>query len=391
VSGSPQERTFGQCCVYEYTAYGAAENKSLESKTLRPRRAPRDSTLVAWYSSSTHLAREGRMAVTIGRRELLAALGGAAAAWSLAARAQQQAMPVVGVLSAEWPNLFSDRLRAFHDGLRETGYVEGQNLAIEYRWAEGQNDRLPALAAELVRRQVTVIVSTSTPAVLAARIATTTIPIVFFVAVDPVQLGLVTSLSRPGGNLTGVVTLNVEVAAKRLQLLHELVPTATIVALLVNPTSTVLAETTTRELETAARTLGLEFHVLHASSEREIDTAFATLVQLRAGALVIGADALFNSRSEQLAALTIRHRVPAIYQFREFVSAGGLMAYGSTVLDTYRPLGVYTGRILKGEKPADLPVQQATKVELVINMKTAKALALSVPMPLIGRVDEVIE
>jgi putative ABC transport system substrate-binding protein len=322
------------------------------------------------------------------RREFISLLGGAAVAWPLTARAQQSAMPVVGVLSAEWPNLFSDRLRAFHDGLRETGYVEGRNLAIEYRWAEGQNDRLPALAAELVRRQVTVIVSTSTPAVLAARTATTTIPIVFFVAMDPVQLGLVTSLSRPGGNLTGVVTLNVEVAAKRLELLHELVPTATIVALLVNPTSTALAETTTRELETAARTLGLEFHILHASSEREIDTAFATLVQLRAGALVIGADALFNSRSEQLAALTIRHRVPAIYQFREFVSAGGLMAYGSTVLDTYRPLGVYTGRILKGEKPADLPVQQATKVELVINMKTAKALALSIPMPLIGRVDE---
>jgi len=326
----------------------------------------------------------------VKRREFIALVGGAAAAWPVAARAQQP-MPVVGVLSAEWPNLFSDRLRAFHDGLRETGYVEGRNLAIEYRWAEGRNDRLPALAAELVRHQVTVIVSTSTPAVLAARTATTTIPIVFFVAVDPVQLGLVTSLSRPGGNLTGVVTLNVEVAAKRLQLLHELVPTATVVALLVNPTSTTLAEATTRELETAARTMGLEFRVLHASSEREIDTAFATLVQLRAGALVIGADALFNSRSEQLAALTIRHRVPAIYQFREFVSAGGLMAYGSTVLDTYRPLGVYTGRILKGEKPADLPVQQATKVELVINMKTAKALALSIPMPLIGRVDEVIE
>src|SRR5499425_488214 len=326
----------------------------------------------------------------IRRREFITLLGGAAS-WLLAARAQQPAMPVVGVLSAEWPDLFSDRLRAFHDVLRETGYVEGRNLAIEYRWAEGRNDRLPALAAELVRRQVTVIASTSTPAVLAARTATTTIPIVFFVAVDPVQLGLVTSLSRPGGNLSGVVTLNVEVAAKRLQLLHELVPTATVVALLVNPTSTTLAEATTRELETAARTMGLEFRVLHASSEREIDTAFATLVQLRAGALVIGADALFNSRSEQLAALTIRHRVPAIYQFREFVSAGGLMAYGSTVLDTYRPLGVYTGRILKGEKPADLPVQQATKVELVINMKTAKALALSIPMPLIGRVDEVIE
>jgi putative ABC transport system substrate-binding protein len=330
------------------------------------------------------------MTFCIGRREFITLLSGAAALWPLTARAQQ-AVPVVGVLSAEWPNLFSDRLRAFHDGLRETGYVEGRNLAIEYRWAEGRNDRLPALATELVRRQVTVLVATSTPAVLAARIATTTIPIVFFVAADPVQLGLVTSLSRPEGNLTGVVTLNVEVAAKRLQLLHELVPTATIVALLVNPSNTALAETITKELEAAARTLGVQLHVLHASSERELDTAFATLVQLRAGALVIGADALFNSRSEQLAELTIRHRVPAIYQFREFVSTGGLMAYGSTVLDTYRPLGVYTGRILKGEKPAELPVQQATKVELVINMKTAKALGLTVPLPLIGRVDDVIE
>ena len=323
------------------------------------------------------------------RREFITLLGGAAT-WPFAARAQQT-MPVIGVLSAEWPNLISDRLRAFHDGLRETGHVQGRNLAIEYRWAEGRNDRLPALAAELVRRQVTVIVATSTPAVLAARTATATIPIVFFVAADPVQLGLVTSLSRPEGNLTGVVTLNVEVAAKRLELLHELVPTATIVALLVNPSNTALAETTTRQLEAAARTLGLQFHVLHASSDRELDTAFAALVQLRAGALVIGADPFFNSRSEQLAELTIRHRVPAIYQFREFVSAGGLTAYGSTVLDTYRPLGVYTGRILKGEKPAELPVQQATKVELVINMKTAKALGLTVSLPLLGRADEVIE
>ena len=223
-----------------------------------------------------------------------------------------------------------------------------------------------------------IVAAGSTPAALAARKATITIPIVFQIAVDPVQLGLATSLSRPGGNLTGVVTLNMEVAAKRLDLLHELVPTATIVALLVNPTSTTLAETTTRELETPARTLGLEFYVLHASSEREIDAAFATLVQLRAGALVIGADALFNSRSEQLAALTIRHRVPAIYQYREFVSNGGLMSYGTPVVDTYRPLGVYTGRILKGEKPADLPVQQATKIELIINLKTAKALGITV-------------
>jgi putative ABC transport system substrate-binding protein len=259
------------------------------------------------------------------RREFITLLGGTAAAWPLAARAQQAAMPVIGVLSAEWPDQFEKRLRAFREGLSETGYVEGRNLAIEYRWAEGRNDRLPALAVELVRRQVTVIVTAgSTPAALAARAATTTIPIVFYLGANPVEVGLVTSLSRPGGNLTGVVTLNVEVAAKRLELLHEMVPTVTIIALLVNPTTTPLAEIMTRDLHAAARTLGLRLHVLHASSEREIDTAFATLVQLRAGALVIGTDALFNSRSEQLAALTVRHAVPAIYQYREFVSAGGL-------------------------------------------------------------------
>jgi len=325
------------------------------------------------------------------RREFITLLGGAAA-WPLAARAQQAAVPVIGFLSAEWPDVFADRLRAFQEGLSEAGYVEGRNSAIEYRWAEGRNDQLPALVAELVRRQVSVIVAAgSTPAVLAARKATITIPILFQIAVDPVQLGLVTSLRRPGGNLTGVVTLNVEVAAKRLEVLHELVPTATIVALLVNPTNPILTEATTRDLQAAARALGLQLHVLHASSEREIDAAFATLVQLRAGALVIGADALFNSRSEQLAALTIRHRVPAIYQYREFVSAGGLMSYGTPVVDTYRPLGVYTGRILKGEKPADLPVQQATKIELIINMKTAKTLGLTVPLPLLGRANEVIE
>jgi putative ABC transport system substrate-binding protein len=328
----------------------------------------------------------------VKRREFITLLGGTAAAWPLAARAQQPAMPVIGVLSAEWPDPFTDRLRVFRDGLRETGYVEGQNLTIEYRWAEGQNDRLPALAAELVRRQVSVIVTAgSTPAALAARTATTTIPIVFHLGADPVEAGLVTSLSRPGGNLTGVVTLNVEVAAKRLELLHELVPTATIIAALVNPTTPVLAETMTRDLQAATRTLGLQLHVLHASSERDFDTVFASLVQLRAGGLVIGADALFNSRSEQLAALTVRHAVPAIYQFREFVSAGGLMSYGTTVVDTYRPLGVYTGRILKGEKPAELAVQQATRLELIINMKTAKSLGLTIPLPLIGRADQVIE
>jgi putative tryptophan/tyrosine transport system substrate-binding protein len=325
------------------------------------------------------------------RREFIALLGGAAA-WPLAARAQQPAMPVVGVLSAEWPDQFTDRLRAFHEGLRETGYVEGRNVAIEYRWAEGQNDRLPALAADLVRRQVAVIVTPgSTPAALVAKTATTTIPIVFYVGSDPAEVGLIASLSRPGGNVTGVTTLNVEVGAKRLELLHELVPTATIIAALINSTNPVVAETLTRDLQAAARTLGLKLHVLHASSERDFDTVFASLVQLRAGGLVIGTDALFNSRSEQLAALTTRHAVPAVYQFREFVSAGGLMSYGTTVVDTYRPLGVYTGRILKGEKPADLAVQQATKLELIINMKTAKALGITVPLPLIGRADEVIE
>ena len=325
------------------------------------------------------------------RREFITLLGGAVAAWPLAARAQQAAMPVVGMLSAEWPGQFTDRLRAFHEGLRETGYVDGRNLAIESRWAEGRNDRLPALAAELVRRQVSVIVTAgSTPAALAASAATTTIPIVFYIGANPVEAGLVTSLSRPGGNVTGVVTLNVEVAPKRLELLHDLVPTATIIGALVNPT-TPYAEALTRDLRTAAHTLGVQLHVLHASSERDFDTVFTSLVQLRAGGLVIGTDALFNSRSEQLAALAIRHAMPAIYQFREFVSAGGLMSYGTTIVDTYRPLGVYTGRILKGEKPAELPVQQATKVELIINLKTAKALGITVPLPLSGRADELFE
>ena len=300
-------------------------------------------------------------------------------------------MPVVGMLSAEWPGQFTDRLRAFHEGLRETGYVDGRNLAIESRWAEGRDDRLPALTAELVRRQVSVIVTAgSTPAALAASAATTTIPIVFYIGANPVEAGLVTSLSRPGGNVTGVVTLNVEVAPKRLELLHDLVPTATIIGALVNPT-TPYAEALTRDLRTAAHTLGVQLHVLHASSERDFDTVFTSLVQLRAGGLVIGTDALFNSRSEQLAALAIRHAMPAIYQFREFVSAGGLMSYGTTIVDTYRPLGVYTGRILKGEKPAELPVQQATKVELIINLKTAKALGITVPLPLSGRADELFE
>ena len=327
------------------------------------------------------------------RRDFIKVVAGSAMTWPLVARAQQPSMPVVGVLSAEWPNaVTADRLRAFREGLNDTGYVEGRNVTIEYRWAEGRNDRLPALAAELVRLPVNVIVCAgSTQASITAKAASTTVPIVYYIGADPVSTGLGASLSRPGGNLTGVTTLNIEIGAKRLEVLHELVPTATMIAGLVNPTNPVIAETETRDLQAAARTLGLTLHMLHASSEQEIDTAFMTLVQVRAGALVIGTDALFNSRSEQLAVLTLRDEVPAIYQFREFVLSGGLASFGTTVVDTYRPLGVYTGRILKGEKPADLPVQQATKLDLIINMKTANALGITVPLPLVGRADEVIE
>jgi putative ABC transport system substrate-binding protein len=323
------------------------------------------------------------------RREFITLLGGAAA-WPLAAHGQQPSLPVIGFLHPASPETAASDVAAFRRGLGETGYVEGRNVAIEYRWAEGRNDRLPGLAADLVGRRAAVIAAISTPPALAAKAATSTIPIIFTTAADPVEARLVTSLNRPGGNLTGVTTLNLELGPKRLELLREMIPAATIIALLVNPTN-LIAETQSRDLRAAARSLGLRFHVLHASTEREFDTVFATLVQLRADALIIGTDVLFINRTEQLAALTVRCRVPTISQYREFAAAGGLMSYGGNLTDLYRTVAVYTGRILKGEKTADLPVQQFVKVELVINLKTAKALGLTVPLPLLGRADEVIE
>jgi putative ABC transport system substrate-binding protein len=323
------------------------------------------------------------------RRDVIKLLGGAAAASPLAARAQQQpAMPVIGFLGSESPDLFASRLRAFRQGLSDTGYVEGRNVVIDYRWADG-NDRFPSLAADMVRRQVTVIVAPG-PAGLPAKAATTTIPIVFTTAADPVANGLVASLNRPGGNVTGVTSLAAELAPKRLELLHEMVPTTTNIAVLLDPTVPV-AGTQLRDLQGAARTLGLQLNVLYASTDRDLDTAFATLIELRAGALMIGAAAFFTIRLEKLAALALRHALPTIFVYREFVAAGGLMSYGEGFADAYRIVGVYTGRILKGEKPAVLPVQQATKVELIINMKTAKALGLTFPITLLGRADEVIE
>ena len=331
------------------------------------------------------------MAIYIRRREFVTLLGGATA-WPLAAHAQQSPMPVIGYLGSESADLSSRRLGAFRQGLAEAGYVEGKNLTIEYRWAQSQNDRLPALAADLVRRQVAVIVTIgSTPAALAAKAVTSMIPIVFQVGSDPVEVGLVASLARPGGTVTGVTNLNTELESKRLELLHEPVPTATTVGLLVNPTSPNLAETSTKDLQTATRKFGFQLHVLHASTERDFDTVFATLHQLQIRALVIGPDALFISRSEQLGVLTVRHAVAAITLYRKFTAAGGLMSYGGSTKDSDRQAGIYAGRVLKGERPADLPVQQTTKVELVINLKTAKALGLDVPMSMLMRVDEVIE
>jgi ABC-type uncharacterized transport system substrate-binding protein len=321
------------------------------------------------------------------RREFITLVGGAAAGWPLAARAQQ--MPVIGFLGTDSAHMRRPQLRAFRAGLNEAGYDEGRNLTIEYRWAEGRYDRLATLAVDLVQRPVSVIVANG-PAALAAKAATTTIPIAFIVGFDPVELGLVPALNRPGGNLTGVSNLNAELGPKRLELLHELAPTATIIALLVNPANP-NSETVSKDVQAAARKLGLQLHVLHASTERDIENAFLTLPQLRAKALVIGTDGYFVGQTDRLAALAVRHAIPTIFQDREFAAAGGLISYGGSNSDAYRLLAAYVGRILRGEKPADLPVQQTTKVELVVNLKTAKALGLTVPLIMQMTADEVIE
>jgi putative tryptophan/tyrosine transport system substrate-binding protein len=324
------------------------------------------------------------------RREFIKFIAGSAVAWPLTASAQP-AMPVVGILNGASAQEFDmiAALAAFRKGLSETGYVEGQNVAIEYHWAAGHYERLPALAADLIRRQVAVIVA-NTPAALAAKAATTTIPIVFTTAGDPVQMGLVASLNRPGGNLTGMTSLNLEVGPKKLELMHDLVPNAAVIALLVNPNNPE-GEIQSRDAQVTARKLGVELYIVHSSTERDIDTVFATLHQLRVGGLVVGTDPFFVSRSKQLAALALRYALPTIFQFHEFVAEGGLLSYGGGITDPYRRAGIYTGRILKGEKPADLAVQQSTKIELIINLKTARALGLTVPLSLLGRADEVIE
>jgi len=328
------------------------------------------------------------------RRRKFIALAGAAAAsnfWPLGARAQQPAMPVIGYLGAQSPAAFASRVAAFRQGLGETGYAEGRNVAIEFRWAEGRHDRLPDLAADLVARQVTVIVAPGgAPAALAAKSVTTSIPIVFEMGADPIAIGLVASLARPGGNLTGISSLNVEVTPKRLEILHEAIPTGAVVAVLLNPTSPT-ADSQFKQLQEAARTLALRLHVLHASTEGDFDKVFATLLQLRPKGLVVASDTFFATHSEQLAALTARHAMPAIHQSRDFALAGGLMSYGGSFVESHRQAGVYTGRILKGDKPAGLPVQQVTKVELLINLKAAKALGVTFPLALSGRADQVIE
>jgi ABC-type uncharacterized transport system substrate-binding protein len=327
------------------------------------------------------------------RRELITLLGGAAitssVSWPYALRAQQQRpLPVVGLLSLA--TSFGGRLEAFRRSLSEAGFDDGRNVTIESSW-DGQYDHLPARAADLARRRVSVIVATSTPGALAAKAATSTVPIVFSVGVDPVDVGLVASLSRPGGNLTGASILNVELGPKQLELLHEVVPTARRIALLVNPTSPALADPLSRQLQAAATSLALELQVVQASNLHELEAVLASLRELQVGALVIASDPFLNSQSERVAALALRHRIPTMHQYGGFPAAGGLMGYGGAITDSYRLVGEYTGRILKGEKPANLPVQQLTRVELIINLKTARALGLTVPLAIIGRADEVIE
>ena len=308
------------------------------------------------------------------------------------ARAQQTARPVIGFLGSETSAVWADRVAAFWQGLNETGYVEGRNVEIEYRWAEGRNERLPALAVDLVRRQVSVLVALGgTASAQAAKAATATIPVVFRMATDPVEAGLVASLNRPGGNVTGVTTMGVELGSKQLELLHELAPAASVIALLLNPTNPAIARIQSRDVPAAARKLGLDLHVLNASAERDFDLVSARMKELRVGGLIIGADTFLNARSEQLAALAVRHAIPSISPYREFTRAGGLMSYGANVIGASRQAGIYTGRILRGEKPADLPIEQPTLFEFVINVKAARSLGLSVAPTLLSRADEVIE
>jgi len=326
------------------------------------------------------------------RREFITLLGGAAVAWPLVARAQQAAMPVIGYLGVSSFEKSAGRsLHDFKRGLAESGYVEDRNVTIEYRWADEKYDRLPALAVELVQRGVAVLVAAGSPAALPAKAATTVIPIVFMIGSDPVELGLVAGLNRPGGNLTGVAYLNVEVAPKRLELLHELIPTAKSIALLVNPANPVVADAQAKELQAAISKLDLNLILVKASNPLEMEDAFATLVRERVEALQIGVDPLFGNHVDQLVALAARHKVPTIYPWREFTAAGGLMNYGSSIPDAFRQVGVYTGQILKGAKPADLPVQRPTKLQFVLNLKAAKALGLTIPPTLLARADEVIE
>ena len=324
------------------------------------------------------------------RRDFIRLFGGMAASWPLVARAQHSAMPVIGLLSSASSKDYAPMIAAFRKSLGETGYVEGQNVGVEYLWADDQYDRLPTLAADLVRRQVNVIVAAATPAALAAKPATKTIPIVFAIGGDPVRTGLVDSLHRPGGNLTGAAHINVEIAPKRLELLHELMSAEKVIGLLVNKTNPV-TESVVADVQAAAASLGLELKVMHARTDDDIDVALSSLPGMQVGALVIGTDPFFTSRSEKLGAMSLRLAIPAIYQYRAFAEAGGVMSYGGSITKSYRQAGRYVGRILKGEKPGDRPVQLSTKVELFLNLKSAKTLGITVPLSLLGRADEVIE